>query len=135
MNVKLKIFLYWNLKKFFFIGEDPKSNVAVSSDDDDSIITNCNTPILTYNSKKFDHFISLNDKSQSAKSNLQRRPCSFSLTPVVEDINDEIYFCWYHRLQRSGGVESHQLQMFRVRRTAPLSRVEYVIREIERECE
>jgi hypothetical protein len=31
---------------------------------------------------------------------------------------------WYERLQRSGGVESHQLLVFRVRRTAPLSRVE-----------
>jgi len=96
MNVRFKIFLF-NLKTLFLTGEDPKSNVAVLSDEDDSVITNCNNPILIYNPETSDHssspiFLpSSNDNSKSKPINLQRHPYSFSLAPVVEDINDEIY--------------------------------------------
>jgi hypothetical protein len=95
MNVSFKIFLF-NLKTLFSIGEDPKSNVAVSSDEEDSIVTNYNHPIVTFNPQKFEHFPSsifipsLTDNFQSKTTNLQRRPYIFSLPTVVEDINDEI---------------------------------------------
>jgi hypothetical protein len=84
---KFQNFAFFHLKKTsFFIGEDPKSNVAVSSDEDDSIITNCNNPIL-HNVAKSDHFASPVFIPNQPSS---RRPYNFCLPPVVEDITDEI---------------------------------------------
>jgi hypothetical protein len=87
MNVNFQASSF-HLKTFFSIGEDSTSNVAVLCDEDDAIITNCNT------SQKSDQFSSWtlipNHHSFSNKSNLSRRPFSFYLPAVVEDDNDEI---------------------------------------------
>jgi hypothetical protein len=68
-------------KILFVIGEDPKSNVAVSSDDDESsLITNCNNSLLN----QFVSPIFIPNQSSPWRS------YNSYLPPVVENTTDEI---------------------------------------------
>jgi hypothetical protein len=63
----------------FSIGEDPKSNVAVSSDDDGSLVTNCDMP------EDFDL------PNTTKKTNIYRPSYRITLPPVDEYVNEEFF--------------------------------------------
>ena len=63
----------------FSIGEDPKSNVAVSSDDDGSLVTNCDMPE------------DCDLPNTTKKTNIYRPSYRITLPPVDEYVNEEFY--------------------------------------------